>query len=247
MAEGRRSQGSAWSTGIADASLPGKDSTSPRCPGASLRSHRALPSDHVITIMSSSAISRARLRWVNEDTAVQLLDAEQLDNNLADLVARQAETQPLAGALVQPMPVRRAMTWAELDRRIDAVAAGLSAHGLVAGHRIASSVRTASNSSWPTSRPCAPATSPCRSIRSPQRTNCAADQRLRRTGAVHAAAQPLESVHQVDPTPQGLDELSEAAAEPVSSPRDPEALAVLLYTAGTSGSRRRRCSATAHC
>ena len=53
------------------------------------------PSDHVITIMSSSAISRARLRWVNdEDTAVQLLDAERLENNLADLVARQAETSP---------------------------------------------------------------------------------------------------------------------------------------------------------
>ena len=42
-------------------------------------------------------------------------------------------------------------------------------------------------------------------------------------------------MHQIDLTPQGLDELSNAAAEPVSSPRDPEALAVLLYTAGTSG------------
>ena len=29
------------------------------------------------------------------------------------------------------------MTWAEFDRRIDAVAAGLAAHGLVAGHRVA--------------------------------------------------------------------------------------------------------------
>ena len=50
-----------------------------------------------------------------------------------------------------------------------------------------------------------------------------------------AAAQPLEGVHQIDLTLRGLDELSNAAAEPVSSPKDPEALAVLLYTAGTSG------------
>ena len=107
--------------------------------GHALRSaHRALRSDHVITIMSSSAVRRARLGWVNDqDTAVQLLSTGRLDTNLADLVTRQAEAQPGAVALVQPMPVRRTMTWAELDRRIDAVAAGLSAHGLVAGHRIA--------------------------------------------------------------------------------------------------------------
>ena len=71
------------------------------------------------------------------DTAVQLVDAGPLETNLADLVTRQAETQPEGVALVQPRPVRRTMTWAELDRQIDAVAAGLSAHGLVAGHRVA--------------------------------------------------------------------------------------------------------------
>jgi long-chain acyl-CoA synthetase len=50
-----------------------------------------------------------------------------------------------------------------------------------------------------------------------------------------AASQPIEGVHEIAFTPKGLDELSDPTAEPVSSPRDPEALAVLLYTAGSSG------------
>jgi long-chain acyl-CoA synthetase len=50
-----------------------------------------------------------------------------------------------------------------------------------------------------------------------------------------AASQPIEGVHEIALTPKGLDELSDPTAEPVSSPRDPEALAVLLYTAGSSG------------
>ena len=187
--------------------------------------------------MSSSAISRARLSWVNEeDTAVQSLNAEQLENNLADLVARQAEAQPQSGALVQPLPVRRAMTWAELDRRIDAVAAGLSAHGLVAGHRIAlvgpNSIEfvVAYFATLRAGYVAVPI--------NPQSTANELRVLMNDCGArvlFTTAAQPLESVHQVDLTPRGLDELSDAKAEPVSSPRDPEALAVLLYTAGTSG------------
>jgi long-chain acyl-CoA synthetase len=52
-----------------------------------------------------------------------------------------------------------------------------------------------------------------------------------------SVAQPAvgEGVHQIALTADGLDELADVAAQPVSSPRDPEALAVLLYTAGTSG------------
>jgi acyl-CoA synthetase (AMP-forming)/AMP-acid ligase II len=71
------------------------------------------------------------------DTAVQSFDAGPVDTNLADLVTRQEEMQPGNGGLVQPRPVRRTMTWAELEGQIDAVAAGLAAHGLVAGHRVA--------------------------------------------------------------------------------------------------------------
>ena len=69
--------------------------------------------------------------------AAQLSETGLSATNFADLVIRQAEAHPEAVALVQPRPTRRVMTWAQLDRRIDAVAAGLSAHGLHAGHRIA--------------------------------------------------------------------------------------------------------------
>ena len=106
------------------------------------------------------------------------------------------------------MPVRRAMTWAELDRRIDAVAAGLSAHGLVAGHRIAivgpNSIEFvvayfATLRAGYVAVPINP--------QSTERT-APADQRLRRTGAVHSCSPTAGGVHQVDLTPQGLDELS---------------------------------------
>jgi long-chain acyl-CoA synthetase len=172
----------------------------------------------------------------DEDTVVQLLNAEPLENNLADLVARQAETQPEAAALVQPMPARRAMTWAELDRRIDAVAAGLSAHGLLAGHRIAlvgpNSIEfvVAYFATLRAGYVAVPI--------NPQSTANELRALINDCGArvlFTAAPQRLEGLHQVELTPQALDELSDAAAEPVSSPRDPESLAVLLYTAGTSG------------
>jgi long-chain acyl-CoA synthetase len=182
-------------------------------------------------------VRRARLGWVNDqDTAVQLLSTGPLDTNLADLVTRQAEAQPGAVALVQPMPVRRTMTWAELDRRIDAVAAGLSAHGLVAGHRIAifGPNRIEFVVAYFATLRAGYVAVPI----NPQSTPNELRAMINDSGArvlFTAAAQPLEGVHQIDLTLRGLDELSEAAAQPVSSPKDPEALAVLLYTAGTSG------------
>ena len=173
----------------------------------------------------------------DEDAAVQLLlNADQLENNLADLVTHQAQAQPGTVALVQPMPVRRVMTWAELDRRIDAVAAGLSAHGLVAGHRIAifgpNSIEfiVAYFATLRAGYVAVPINS--------QSTASELRALINDCGArvlFTAGVQQLEGVHQVDLTSQGLDDLSDAGAQPVSSPKDPEALAVLLYTAGTSG------------
>ena len=85
------------------------------------------------------ALRRVRLWGVTEAHlgGGQLIDTERLETNLADLVKRQLAARADEVALVQPRPVRRTVTWAELDRRVDAVAAGLSAHGLIAGHRIA--------------------------------------------------------------------------------------------------------------
>ena len=168
--------------------------------------------------------------------AVEPIDAGWLEINLADLVRRQAQARPEAVALVHPRPVRRTMTWAELDHRVDAVAAGLSAHGLLAGHRIAL---------------CGPnsiefvvayfATLRAGYVAVPINPESTASE-LRRMvddcGArvlFTAANQPLEGLHQIGLTSDGLDQLSDPTAQPVSSPRDPEALAVLLYTAGSSG------------
>ena len=170
------------------------------------------------------------------DTTAQSVDAGPVDTNLADLVTHQAETQPGAVALVQPRPERRAMTWAELGRRIDAVAAGLAAHGLVAGHRVAIcgpnsiefvvayfAILRAGYVAVPIN---------------PESTATESRAMINDCGArvlFTAVPQALEGIHQIPLTAAGLDELSNVATLPVSSPRDPEALAVLLYTAGTSG------------
>ena len=134
------------------------------------------------------------------------------------------------------MPMRRTMSWAELDRRIEAVAAGLSAHGLVAGHRIA--IVGPNSIEFVVAYF---ATLRAGYVAVPINPQSTADELLAMINDCGArvlfttAARPPEGVHQIALTPQGLDELSHAAAEPVSSPQDPEALAVLLYTAGTSG------------
>ena len=189
--------------------------------------------------MSAFAADRARLWGVNElVSGVQLTDTKQLETNLADLVRRHATTQPEGVALVQPRPVRRTVTWAELDRRIDAVAAGLSAHGLVAGHRIA---LVGPNSiefviAYLATLRAGYVAVPI----NPESAVTELGSMIDDCGArvlFTAVAQPAleEDVRQIALTVDGLDELAHVASQPVSSPRDPEALAVLLYTAGTSG------------
>jgi long-chain acyl-CoA synthetase len=172
----------------------------------------------------------------DREAAVQLSDAGLLEVNLADLVTRQAETQPDAVALVQPRPTRRIMTWAEFDRRVNAVAAGLSAHGLLAGHRVAicgpNSIEfvVAYFATLRAGYVAVPI--------NPESTTSELRRMINDCGArvlFSAASQPIEGVHEIALTPKGLDELSDPTTELVSSPRDPEVLAVLLYTAGSSG------------
>ena len=172
----------------------------------------------------------------DQDRAVEPIDAGWLEINLADLVRRQAQARPEAVALVHPRPVRRTMTWAELDRRVDAVAAGLSAHGLLAGHRIAlcgpNSIEfvVAYFATLRAGYVAVPI--------NPESTASELHRMIDDCGArvlFTAANQPLEGLHQIGLTSDGLDQLSDPTAQPVSSPRDPEALAVLLYTAGSSG------------
>jgi long-chain acyl-CoA synthetase len=174
---------------------------------------------------------------VNEEAAaVQLTDTGLWESNLTDLVTRQAEAQPEAIALVQTRPARRTMTWAEFDRRVNEVAGGLSAHGLLAGHRIGID---GPNSIEFVSAYFAILRGGYVAVPiNPESTALELRRMIDDCGArilFTAASRPLEGVHQIPLTPEGLNELSEAAAEPVNSPMDPEALAVLLYTAGTSG------------
>jgi len=172
----------------------------------------------------------------DQEAAVQLSEAGLFATNFADLVRRQAEAHREAVALVQPRPARRVMTWAELDRRVDAVAAGLSAHGLLAGHRIAiygpNSIEfvVAYFAALRAGYVAVPINPDCTIHELRGMINDCGGRVL-----FTAESQPIEELHKIALTPQGLDELSKAAAQPVNSPRDPEALAVLLYTAGTSG------------
>lgn len=55
---------------------------------------------------------------------------------LADFVAQHARRTPSAEALIEPGPPRHSITWAELAQRVDQAAAGYAASGLSAGDRV---------------------------------------------------------------------------------------------------------------
>jgi long-chain acyl-CoA synthetase len=156
--------------------------------------------------------------------------------NLAELVQRQAERHPDVIALVQPGAKRRTLTWSQLDSQVGAVASGLAAHGLVAGHRVA---LLGSNSiefvvAYFAALRCGYVVVPI----NPQSTPHEVRVMLLDSGArvlLGTADVEQDGLHQVPLTPSGLGMLAGQAMAEVSSPPDPEALAVLLYTAGTSG------------
>jgi long-chain acyl-CoA synthetase len=192
--------------------------------------------------------------------------------NVADLVAAQAAVRPSAVALVQPATesagMRQEVTWAELDERVEAVAAGLSGLGLRVGHRVA--LCAANGIDFVV---CYLASLRCGLVVVPVNPRSAtgevvrvlADARCRLVvvdasagptvraavgGLVDALAASSESVRASTPVPQlvvtarpvlpGELLLAELAATGgrVASPVDPESLAVLLHTSGTSGRPR---------
>ena len=170
-----------------------------------------------------------------------LTDPPTLFTNVADLVRHQAAAQPDATALVRPAPERRSLTWSELEQRVAAVASGLAAHGLVAGHRVA--LRGPSSIEFVVAYF---ATLRAGFVCVPLDPEAAPDE-LRSTLAdcgarVLLSTDPVEvddltpdGVRVLALTEGGLAELAADGATPVLSPPDREALAVLLYTAGTSG------------
>lgn len=158
--------------------------------------------------------------------------------NLADLVAAAARRTPATVALVAPANPRHELTWADLDRRVDELAAGLTAAGLLAGARLA----LLGHNSVPF------VVAYLAALRggvvvvplNPQLTRFELETLLADSGARVLLADPaltpdsLPGVRTWPLTEDGLAAIAVAGA-PVSSPRDAESLAVLLYTAGTSG------------
>ena len=156
--------------------------------------------------------------------------------NLADLLTEQAAAQPHAEALAQPLPERRHLTWAALDQQVSAVARGLAAHGVVAGHRVGLvgpnsvefvvaylAVLRAGLVAVPVD---------------PDLPVAERNAMLRQCGvAVVLAAEGLADLHgiRLPLTDAGLSTLEQPGSGPVTSPRDPEALAALVHTAGSTG------------
>jgi long-chain acyl-CoA synthetase len=165
-----------------------------------------------------------------------LVAAEPAIANLADLVARNANERPDETALVQPEPDRRILSWAEVDTQVSGLAAGLARHGVLAGHRLA--LR------GPTSIPYVLA------YLAALRAGVVAVPLGVRAGSELSARWLAESgarlllttsdlelggeIETVPLTNDGLSQLSAAADSPIVTPPDREALALLLYTAGTA-------------
>jgi len=176
-------------------------------------------------------------------------------HNLADAVRRAASTRPEAPALVVPAgagTAERVITWAELDGRVDAVAAGLAALELPAGDHAGVGARIAIGlpnvpefavaffgalRAGLVAVPVNPGYTP-RELR--QQIADAGAAALVATPAVAArlAEADLRHVYVAGPgdAPAGarpFDELSGGTPPPASTGGDD--LAVLLYTSGTAG------------
>jgi long-chain acyl-CoA synthetase len=172
----------------------------------------------------------------DHEAPLGVVDGSPAYANLAEHLTRQAARDPGGVAIVQPLPERRAMTWSELDQQVDAVAAGLAAHGLVAGHRVGLlgpnsiefvvaylAVLRAGFVAVPLD---------------PERAAAELGAMLHNCGVrvLFAVAAPDGlDVPTVPLTGAGLRVLAGQAAGPVTSPQDPETLAALVLTAGTSG------------
>ncbi|MBM7791278.1 AMP-binding protein [Tenggerimyces flavus] len=177
--------------------------------------------------------------------------------NLADLVRQAAKDAPERAALIAG---DRRVTWSELDRAVDALAAGLAAQGVVAGHRVAVALPNGIDlvtAMFATVRaglvvvPLNPESPTAEYARALEHVR----PRLVLAGpgsveAVRSAVATLSSSDGDGPRPVvvAVDAPAQAgelayASLPGSGPaavppRDPEALAALLFTSGTSSAPR---------
>ncbi|WP_235833665.1 class I adenylate-forming enzyme family protein [Aeromicrobium chenweiae] len=175
--------------------------------------------------------------------------------NVSEYVHTAAENDPDGVALVEHRGIRREVTWRELDESADAVARALSGRGLVAGHRVA--VVMANRIDLPIAYfgilrggMVAVPINPRSTTREIGRM--LADSRTRVVlcdeAGVEQVREAVTDDMQVSVIVDGAAPLAEetsfesfladAPAAPPAAPADVEALAVVLYTSGTSGKPR---------
>jgi long-chain acyl-CoA synthetase len=196
----------------------------------------------------------SRLRWLRDSRYQFLCQTSRVEQpkstaisarppftNVAELVAVQAAQRPETCAIIEPGTVRRTRSWSELDTQITAVAAGLLAHGLVAGHRVA---LLGTNSIEFVVAYLAALRAGYVAV--PMNTQSTAEDvhaMLHDCGARVIFVSPdhqlsssdFGGVHLVPLSQEGIGALAGIGHGEVTSPQDREALAVLFYTAGTSG------------
>lgn len=178
-----------------------------------------------------------------------------MGRNVSEGLSAAAERDPLGIALVEHRDGRREVTWAELDAAVDSVARSLSARGLRAGHRVALIMANrvdlviayyAILRGGMVAVPVNPRSAPAeiaRMLADSGTSLVLADDTA--VTAVREAVGGLADVTVVVDGPEPRDAeidfrrfLDAAVESDPSAPVDPEALAVILYTSGTSGRPR---------
>jgi long-chain acyl-CoA synthetase len=156
--------------------------------------------------------------------------------NLTDHLTRQSAVNPDGVAVVEPLPKRRVLTWSALDDQVDAVAAGLAGHGLVAGHRVG--LLSPNSIEFVVAYLAVLRAGFVAVPLDPEREPAELGALLHGSGVrVLFAVDPPDGldVPAVPLTIPGLQALAGQGTGTVTSPRDPETLAALVLTAGTSG------------
>lgn len=153
--------------------------------------------------------------------------------NVSALLAVHADRQPDGLALVEPGA--RAVTWAELEAQVGAVAAGLVSAGLVAGQRIG--LDGPNSIEWVVGYLAALRAGLVVVPLDPEASASVRDQRLAETGAraVLSTRTPTseDRIVSLELSVDGLAALATRRAV-VATPPDAEALAVLAFTLGTT-------------
>ena len=158
-------------------------------------------------------------------------------SNVSELVAIQAERQPDRVALIEPGVEAR--TWAQLDAEVGQVSAGLAAHGLVAGQRVG--LDGANSIAWVVAYLAVIRAGLVVVPTDPEDPVAERDDLLAACGAraLFTTRTPSadDRVSSWELSEDGLADLADVTV-PVATPRDPESLAVLACTLGTSGDRK---------